>query len=191
MVPLLSLVGAVSIFYFACKILASILKGTRAFIIPALRDEKNWRRRYGTWAVVTGATDGIGKAYATQLAEKGHNLILISRSREKLVATAEEIESQYGVQIKIHVADFTGRFEIYGEIEERLKGTDIGVLVNNVGTSQTVGRFVDCWKLLNVNCLSVLMMTKIVLPGMLSKRKGNECHYFTFKTKQESNESYT
>lgn len=176
---LLPTVGAISMFYLALKLLALIMKCTTNFMMQLLRDEVNLKRRYGKWAVVTGSTSGIGKAYATLLAEKGLNVVLISRSREKLQVVAEEIESQFMVQTKIHVADFTGSVKIYREIEERLRELDIGILVNNVGMAQIPRKFVDsdkndCWKLLNVNCLSVLLMTKIVLPGMVAKGRGEK-----------------
>ncbi len=57
--------------------------------------------KLGKWAVVTGATDGIGKAYAMALAKKGMSVLLISRTEAKLQAVKEEIESKgYGVDVK-------------------------------------------------------------------------------------------
>lgn len=60
----------------------------------------------GAWAVITGATDGIGKAFAVLLAKKGLNIFLVSRNKDKLQVVASEIESQYRVKTKIFAADF-------------------------------------------------------------------------------------
>lgn len=60
----------------------------------------------GEWAVITGATDGIGKAFAELLAKKGLNIFLISRSTDKLQTVASEIEDKYKVKTKTFAADF-------------------------------------------------------------------------------------
>jgi len=58
-------------------------------------------RKLGSWAVVTGATDGIGLAYAKQLAQKKINIVLISRNEDKLRMCAKEIEATYRVKTRI------------------------------------------------------------------------------------------
>ncbi|KAJ8951942.1 hypothetical protein NQ318_013609 [Aromia moschata] len=92
-------------------------------------------RETGKWAVVTGATDGIGKAYAELLAKKGLKIVLISRTQSKLDDVAKEIEQKYNVETKTIAANFTNTTVIYSEIDKQLTGLDIGVLVNNVGMS--------------------------------------------------------
>lgn len=64
--------------------------------------------KYGKWAVVTGCTDGIGKAYAEQLAKRGLNIVLISRTLEKLQVQAKELSEKYKIETKIIAVDFTG-----------------------------------------------------------------------------------
>uniref|UniRef100_A0A8C4VKM2 Hydroxysteroid 17-beta dehydrogenase 3 n=1 Tax=Gopherus evgoodei TaxID=1825980 RepID=A0A8C4VKM2_9SAUR len=86
----------------------------------------------GEWAVVTGAGDGIGKAYSMELAKRGLNIVMISRTLEKLQKVATEIEQTTGRNVKIIQADFTKDY-IYENIEECLQGLEIGILVNNVG----------------------------------------------------------
>lgn len=88
---------------------------------------------YGKWAVVTGCTDGIGKAYAEQLAKRGFNIVLISRTLDKLKQQALELENNYNVLTKVIAADFTEPDVIYPEIGAQLEDLDIGILVNNVG----------------------------------------------------------
>ena len=66
-------------------------------------------KKYGSWAVVTGCTDGIGKAYAEELAKRGLNIVLISRTLEKLQEQAKSIQDTYKVETKVISADFTGK----------------------------------------------------------------------------------
>uniref|UniRef100_A0A2I3MRV6 17beta-estradiol 17-dehydrogenase n=1 Tax=Papio anubis TaxID=9555 RepID=A0A2I3MRV6_PAPAN len=93
---------------------------------------KSFLRSMGQWAVITGAGDGIGKAYSFELARHGLDVVLISRTLEKLEATATEIERTTGRSVKIIQADFT-KDDIYEHIKEKLTGLEIGILVNNVG----------------------------------------------------------
>ena len=134
-------------------------------------------KSYGEWAVVTGATDGIGKAYSQQLAKKGMNIVLVSRSMEKLQDLASQLRDEYKVETKIIAVDFS-REDIYDHITSELNLLEIGVLVNNVGMSypypeyfhKLTSKTVD--QLINVNCLSLIEMTRIVLPHMLDRKKG-------------------
>jgi 17beta-estradiol 17-dehydrogenase / very-long-chain 3-oxoacyl-CoA reductase len=92
----------------------------------------------GSWAIITGSTDGIGLGFAKYLASKGFNLVCISRKKEKLEAKEKEIrEYAKGENIKIKniVKDFTDGYkeEFYKDIEAEIKGLDISILVNNVG----------------------------------------------------------
>uniref|UniRef100_A0A4W3II43 Hydroxysteroid (17-beta) dehydrogenase 3 n=1 Tax=Callorhinchus milii TaxID=7868 RepID=A0A4W3II43_CALMI len=118
----------------------------------------------GEWAVITGASDGIGKEYAHELARRGLNIVLVSRTQEKLTKVADEIEQFTGRQVKIVVVDFTKR-DIYNIIEEHLRGLEIGILINNVGMlpNPHPSKFLDMLSrdktiddLINVNMLSVI-----------------------------------
>jgi 17beta-estradiol 17-dehydrogenase / very-long-chain 3-oxoacyl-CoA reductase len=64
-------------------------------------------KKYGSWAVVTGSTDGIGEAYTQQLAERGLNIVLISRSLDKLKKQSKELIEKYSIKTIIIEADFT------------------------------------------------------------------------------------
>lgn len=65
-------------------------------------------KAYGSWAVVTGATDGIGKSFSIKLAARGLNIVLISRNNEKLENLASYLHDTYDVKTRIISADFTG-----------------------------------------------------------------------------------
>ncbi|ELU00637.1 hypothetical protein CAPTEDRAFT_134280 [Capitella teleta] len=129
--------------------------------------------------VVTGATDGIGLAYAKQLAERGIPIVLVSRSQEKLDKCAREIEQKYHVETKTIAFDFTKPYDSYGAVKKGLAGLEVGFLLNNVGIGVDPIRLTEtpnCEKVLNdichVNALSAAMMTYYVLPGMMQRRKG-------------------
>lgn len=136
---------------------------------------------YGDWAVVTGASDGIGKEYAVQLAEAGLNVVLISRTKSKLEIVADEIEKTYSVKTKIIVFDFTKQ-DGYDVIATAIKDLEIGILINNVGMAHgTLDPFSRCdiqktVNIVNANVVSDVRMTRLVLPDMLSRKKGAIVH---------------
>ncbi|EFX74276.1 hypothetical protein DAPPUDRAFT_307355 [Daphnia pulex] len=135
---------------------------------------------YGPWAVVTGATDGIGKAYAHKLASIGLDVVLISRSPSKLQATAKEIKTLYPfVHIKTVAIDFTGDRSIYKAIDLELADLDIGILINNVGMNNGFCQpFTDLEDanilddLIHCNVSSMARMTHMILPRMIRKSRG-------------------
>lgn len=79
----------------------------------------------GKWAVVTGATDGLGKAFAKALANRGLDIVLISRSIEKLEDTAAEIKNSYGVDTRVIEADLTEGQEVYTRIGKLIDGLEV------------------------------------------------------------------
>lgn len=86
-------------------------------------------RVFLVFTVVTGSTDGIGKAYAKELAARGMNLVLISRTLEKLEKTKDEIlQVNPKIEVKIITADFSKGRGIYEKIEMQLKDIPVGIL---------------------------------------------------------------
>ncbi|XP_027472137.1 17-beta-hydroxysteroid dehydrogenase type 3 isoform X3 [Callorhinus ursinus] len=138
---------------------------------------KSFLKSMGQWAVITGAGDGIGKAYSFELARQGLNVVLISRTLKKLQAAAAEIECTTGSSVKIIQADFT-KDNIYEYIREKLKGLEIGILVNNVGMLPNLlpSHFLDTpdeiQSLIHCNITSVVKMTQLILKQMESRQKG-------------------
>lgn len=82
-------------------------------------------RTQGKWAVITGATDGLGKAFAKALAEKGMDIVLVSRSLSKLKDVAAEIERKYHVETRVVEADLTEGQMIYAEIAKATQELEV------------------------------------------------------------------
>ncbi|KAI9844450.1 MAG: hypothetical protein M1838_002186 [Thelocarpon superellum] len=136
----------------------------------------------GSWAVVTGASDGIGKEFAIQLAQKGFNLILISRTESKLQTLAHEIEAKYAgsaVKTKILAMDFAkNQDDDYARLKGMVEGLDVAILINNVGKSHDMPvPFIltpkqEMADIIMINCMGTLKVTQIVTPGMTQRRRG-------------------
>ncbi|KAL4622665.1 very-long-chain 3-oxoacyl-CoA reductase [Arapaima gigas] len=124
-------VGTLTLALLSVWLFWMLLAGLRVWV---LGNGQLVSTRLGKWAVVTGATDGIGKAYAEELACRGFAIMLISRSQEKLDDVSKSLESQYKVETRTIAVDF-GSVDIYPIIEQELAGLEIGILVNNVGIS--------------------------------------------------------
>lgn len=139
-----------------------------------IRPARNLRKDFGEWAIVTGATDGIGKAMAIELS-KQMKVLLISRTQEKLEATQKEMKGESAI-VCIDYNNFDDAAK--SKLKSALDGKDIGVLVNNVGISYEYPEYYDqleddrVEKLIMLNVGSTAWMTKFVLPYMCEKKRG-------------------
>ncbi|XP_057689049.1 17-beta-hydroxysteroid dehydrogenase type 3 isoform X2 [Corythoichthys intestinalis] len=169
--------GTVVVIYYGVKLFlfSRMLLPKRWFPLP-----KSFFLSMGEWAVVTGASEGIGRQYAFALAEHGMNVVIMSRTKVNLDKVAREISETTHRMVKVVVADFT-KDNIFTDIEEQLKYLDIGVLVNNVGMvpSTVPRRFLEeedldqiIMSVINCNVKTMVKMCKIILPGMENRRKG-------------------
>ncbi|XP_005096028.1 inactive hydroxysteroid dehydrogenase-like protein 1 [Aplysia californica] len=143
-------------------------------------DNEYWVKRYGPWAVVTGSSEGIGQAYATELAKRGLNVVLISRNERKLMKAKAEIEGKSGVKVEYIVADFAAQdqAQVYGHIKDKLADKEIGLLVNNVGVMYDYPDVLlnissqKLWQLIYVNIGAATMMSHMLLPQMVNRGRG-------------------
>ncbi|KAA9380547.1 SDR family oxidoreductase [Microbispora cellulosiformans] len=125
-------------------------------------------------ALITGATAGIGAAFARRLAADGFSLVLVARDEERLSASAEALHKRYGVTAETLPADLTTE-EGLAAAEERLR-SGVDLLVNNAGFGHP-GGFLDTpvddeVRMLRLHCEAVLRLTRAALPYMISKGRG-------------------
>src|SRR5882672_10213324 len=132
----------------------------------------------GKWALVTGASAGIGKALAEELAQGGANLVLTARRQKRLESLAQQLQAKFKIETAIFVADLaqTSTPEAIFQFTQA-KGLEIELLVNNAGFGQ-YGEFhtVETQRLLEmaqVNCAAVLHLTRLYLPQMVTRRAGD------------------
>jgi short-subunit dehydrogenase len=97
--------------------------------------------RFGPWAVVTGASSGIGEAFARQLAALGVHLVLIARREDRLRKLADDLQERHSVNTRIVPADLA-EDDFLPVIDEATHDLNIGLLVNNAGVLRA-GRFLD------------------------------------------------
>ncbi len=126
-------------------------------------------------ALVTGASAGIGQAFARRLARDGYDLILVARDQARLQELARELESGHGTMAEVLVADLT-RPEPCKRVEQRIAEAHLSLLVNNAGFG-TVGPF---YRLdpdreeeeIRLNVIALVRLARAALPGMLERNHG-------------------
>ncbi len=129
-------------------------------------------------ALITGPTSGIGKALAQQLASKGYQLLLVSRSEGKLAEMCQSLGEKHGIDVQYLVADLSQPSEARRVFEaSRDLGFEVDLLVNNAGTHE-YGPFVEAaWddlaSLMELNQRAVIHLTHLFLPKMLARGKGH------------------
>jgi len=129
------------------------------------------------YALITGATSGIGYELAKLFAKDGYNLVIIAREENELLSTANEIRDIYNVDVTTLSKDLFERqaaFELYDDIQSR--GIQINVLVNNAGQGQ-YGEFIDTdidreIDIIQLNIVSLVVLTKLFLKDMVERGHG-------------------
>jgi short-subunit dehydrogenase len=136
---------------------------------------KEWQ---GKWALVTGASAGIGKALAEELASGGTHLVLTARRRDRLEELASALSAKHKIKTEVFVADLTqpeAPLKIFNFTKQ--KTLEIDLLINNAGFGG-YGEFptVETSLLLNmvqVNCSAVVHLTRLYLPEMVARKRGD------------------
>jgi len=129
-------------------------------------------------ALVTGATAGIGLAFAEQLAREGHDLVLVARDRQRLEQVAARLRERWQVDVEVLPADLTARQQL-AEVEARLAADapqPVDLLVNNAGASLRkpflANTIDDEERLLDLLVRAPLRLSHAALPGMVSRGHG-------------------
>ncbi|CAA6674248.1 unnamed protein product [Spirodela intermedia] len=135
---------------------------------------------YGQWAIITGPTDGIGKAMAFELARQGLSLILVGRNPDKLKSVSAAIQAELrNVEVVTVVFDLAGDIPNgVRRLKMAIENLDVGVLVNNAGVCYDAPKYLHELEekmytdLVKVNMESLTEITRAVLPQMVRKKKG-------------------
>ncbi|MBX2803033.1 MAG: SDR family NAD(P)-dependent oxidoreductase [Myxococcales bacterium] len=133
------------------------------------------RKRYGPWAVIAGASEGIGAAFCHLCAEEGLNVVMVARRVEPLEAAAARVRRKHGVQVLTVAADL-GRPDVHERLASVLAEREVGLFVYNACAS-TIGSFAEtstASKLasLDVNCRGPLLLLPLVIEGMRERGRG-------------------
>jgi short-subunit dehydrogenase len=125
-------------------------------------------------ALITGATSGIGLAFARTLARRGHDIVLVARNRERLDLVAAELRG-HRVQVDVIAADLADRSQL-AVVEERLRTQPVEILVNNAGFGVlqgfSTGDLEAEQQMLDVLVTAVMRLTHAALPGMIARGSG-------------------
>jgi len=130
-----------------------------------------------SYALVTGASSGMGYEYAKLFAKDGKNIVVLARSRDKLEGLKRDLEKEHGTKVMVLVKDLSdpkAPQEVFAELEKA--GINVDVLVNNAGYD-VWGQFSDTgWQkeavMIQVNILALTQLTKLFLKKMLEKKSG-------------------
>ena len=130
------------------------------------------------WALITGASAGIGWEFAKQLAAGGTNLVLTARRADRLQKLAADLATKYGVNTEVFTADLA-RSEAPGEIFAftSRKRLQIDLLINNAGFGAFgfIHQIPESvlLEMIRVNCAAVVQMTRLYVPEMVERRSGD------------------
>jgi uncharacterized protein len=133
------------------------------------------KERYGEWALITGASSGIGREFARQLAQSQFNLVLIARREERLKALALELKKLNGIHIVVIPLDLS-KPHFITSIEKEISGINIGLLINNAGITVS-SNFLESdlekqLEVIDVNIKAVTNLTYFFCKKMMTKGKG-------------------
>ena len=134
-----------------------------------------WHEKYGPWALVTGASSGLGAEFVRQLAARRLNVVLVARREQEMEALADDVRRSHGVKTRIVPADLTGP-DASCHVGDRTSELEIGLLVNNAGFGLS-GAYADLDpdRMVNMtllNCVVPVLLTNHYLPLMLERGRG-------------------
>jgi short-subunit dehydrogenase len=131
--------------------------------------------RYGPWAVVAGASTGLGAEFARQLAGRKLHLVLLARRAERLEALAAELRARDGVAVRVAAIDLAAP-DLLARLRDAVDGVDVGLLVYNAAQS-LIGPFLeqpldDKLRILDVNCRGTLILVDELARRLAARGRG-------------------
>jgi len=131
----------------------------------------------GKWAIITGASAGIGLAIAHYFAKAGIHLILTARRREKLLLIKDELEKEYSVQVRIFDFDISDKQSCLA-FTDQISTLSVDILVNNAGLGLGVDPIheasIDDWeRMIDTNIKGLLYLSRMISPDMVKRKTGH------------------
>ncbi|KAJ5088528.1 hypothetical protein N7456_012144 [Penicillium angulare] len=176
----LAYIGLTTVAYTTFK----LLRGASIYLHPSTLT-KEYNPTGKNWALVTGATDGIGFGFCQELRARGFNVILHGRNETKLQKRAKELEAEFpATKTSIIVLDVVGVTNAIDEVGSQVRetlarnGGELSVLVNNVGgdskpyTMLEAYTFEEAQETLDKNAVFMLQITRVLLPVLEAGRRG-------------------
>ncbi|XP_062228702.1 very-long-chain 3-oxoacyl-CoA reductase 1-like [Phragmites australis] len=162
---------------------AAVCSRLIAYLALCLRRPKDLCRSYGSWAIITGPTSGLGRSMALELARRGLNLVLVDLNAANLRETSDTIKSLHTVRIKTVVFDLCLVATPQGDeamrrLREGIEGLDVGLLVNNAAVNTRGALYLHeveierLVRMIRVNLWALTEVTAAVLPRMLERGRG-------------------
>ncbi len=126
-------------------------------------------------ALVTGASSGLGEAFAEQLAKDGYDLIIIARRRNRLDVLAQQLQASHHVSVKVLAADLSKPDDLL-LVEKQIQDSELELLINNAGFGGYKA-FIEldpdqAEELINLKVLAITRLTRAALPGMIQRGHG-------------------
>ncbi|RKO90492.1 NAD(P)-binding protein [Blyttiomyces helicus] len=175
---LATLAVAVGAFHLARVAFSFLILLRNTYLRPATNLAKFGAGK-GAWAVVTGASDGIGKEFALQLARAKFNVVILARTKSKLDTLAAEIKAAGGSEVVVHPFDFSATDQpTWSALAAVLAPLNVSVLINNVAVNHAFPTpfaeedpaLLD--SIVTVNVGAQVRLTRMLLPGMVAARRG-------------------
>ena len=131
--------------------------------------------KYGTWAVVAGASEGLGAAFARELATRGMNLVLVARRGGVLAEVADDLTDAYGIEVRCVVADLADPAFVE-QLASAASGLDVGIVIYNAAFAP-LGPFLDnsepeIARAVDVNVRGPMLAVRALAPAMCDRGRG-------------------
>ncbi len=137
---------------------------------------RDFHARYGPWALIAGGSEGIGRSFAIQLAERGLDLLLVARRDGPLEETAAEIRERFGVQVVTQALDLTAP-HLEDAIATLVAAREVGLLVCNAGAAHGAAMLLDrpvdaALAMVRLNCAAPLVLSHVLGVPMRARGRG-------------------
>lgn len=133
-------------------------------------------QKYGPWAVIAGASEGVGAGLADQLAARGLNLVLIARNSALLEDLSSRIRERHGVEVRALAQDLTAD-DVRDRVAQATEGFEVGLLIYNAGAANRTTEFLDdsfedSLQQIKLACIGPVALARHFAPGMRERGRG-------------------